>query len=94
VLCIVELSAVVSELESESALETALAGVPRVAGLIASLSAEDRHKAFAAAERSYYATAVELGFPEGQAQGWATVLLAGLRRELDALTQVRTPSAL
>lgn len=80
-------------LKTESALETALVGIPRVAEFIASLSGKDRHKAFVAAERSYSNTALELGFSEGQAKGWANALLVRLRWEVDVLIQARTPGA-
>lgn len=68
--------------EVESVLDAAFAGVSRVADLIVSLRDEDRSKAFAAAERSYFKTCRELGYSEGQALGWASSLLMKLRSEV------------
>ncbi len=72
----------VSGAELETVLDAAVAGVSRVAELIASLPDEDRQKAFDAAGRSYFRTAVELGYSEEQALGWSLSLLTKLRSEI------------
>ena len=73
--------------EVELVLDAAFAGVSRVAELIVSLRDEDRSKAFAAAERSYFKTCRELGYSEGQALGWASSLLMKLRSEVNISAQ-------
>jgi hypothetical protein len=73
--------------EPQAVLDAAFAGINRVAEVIASLSDEDWPKAFAAAERSYAKTARDLGYSQGQAEGWATALLVRLRSEVELLTQ-------
>jgi hypothetical protein len=74
-------------MEMESVLDAAFAGVSRVAEFIVSLPEEDRQQALAAAEQSYFKTARELGYSEGQALGWASSLLTKLRSEIDRYAQ-------
>lgn len=72
-----------SSSESERILEMAAAGIPRVAQAIAAISVEDRIKALEAAERSYCQTALDIGYGEAQAEGWAAALMFQLRAELE-----------
>lgn len=51
--------------EQEEILEAAVAGIPRVAEVVASIPEEDREMAFEAAERSYLQTAHDLYRGEG-----------------------------
>ena len=46
--------------EQEEILEAAVAGIPKVAEVVASIPEEDRETAFEAAERSYLQTAHDL----------------------------------
>ena len=78
-----------SKLKHEDTFEKAAAGIPRVARAIVGLPANHRQKALGAVERSYRKIAIDLGFGEGQAQGWAAVIMGRLRAEL----QERLPAA-
>ena len=53
-------------------LEAAVARIPEIAGIIASLPVEDRLSAFDVAERSYLRTAKYLGGADDLAQRWAS----------------------
>jgi hypothetical protein len=68
--------------EDEEILEMAIDGISRVAEAIAAMPVEDRVKAFEAVERSYCETALDLGYEETQAQGWAAALMVRLRAEV------------
>jgi hypothetical protein len=68
--------------KDDEVLETANAGLSRVADAIVSMAPEDRKKALAAAEESYCKTALELGFTEPQAHAWAATVMASLRSEM------------
>jgi hypothetical protein len=78
-----------SNLIEEAILEAAIAGVSRVAEAIAAVPDESRDKALEAAERSYFNAALDLGYGEAQAQGWAAAIVDRLRAEL-AERQSRT----
>ena len=54
---------------SEEVLEAAVARIPEIARIIASLTVEDRPSAFDVAERSYLRTAKYLGGADDLAQG-------------------------
>ena len=58
-------------LDEDEVLSAAIAGVPRVAELIATVPAEDRSRALEAAEKSYLETAHTLGYQDADAQKWA-----------------------
>ena len=72
-----------SKLKHEDSLEKAAAGITRVARVIVGLPANHRQKALGAVERSYRKIAIDSGFGERQAQGWAAVIMVSLRAELD-----------
>ncbi len=72
-----------SKLKHEVTLEEAAAGVTRVARAIVGIPAKHRQNALGAVERSYRKTATDLGFVEGQAQGWAAAIMVSLRAELE-----------
>ena len=57
---------------SEEVLEAAVARIPEIAGIIASLPVEDQPSAFDVAERSYLRTAKYLGGADDLAQRWAS----------------------
>lgn len=68
---------------SERILQMAVAGVPRVAQAIAEIPVEDRARALGAAERSYCQTALDAGYRETQAEGWASALVFQMRAEME-----------
>jgi hypothetical protein len=72
-----------SKLKGEDTLERAAAGIARVARAIVGIPAKYRPQALGAVERSYCKIAIDLGFGEGQAQGWATAIMVSLRAELE-----------
>jgi hypothetical protein len=70
-----------SKLKDDDVLEKAIGGIPRVARIIVGMPPDERRKALGAVEYSYRRTALELGFAEGQARGWASVVMLSLRAE-------------
>jgi hypothetical protein len=58
---------------------SAVAGLPKVAELIATLSSDDRTKALKAVEKSYLETARGLGYEEADALEWADAVMFRLR---------------
>jgi hypothetical protein len=72
-----------SSLDSERILQMAAAGIPRVAQAIAAMPVSDWSTALAAAERSYYQTALDAGYGDTQAEGWAAALIFQLRAEME-----------
>jgi hypothetical protein len=54
-------------LEEDKVLSAAIAGLPRVAELIATVAAEERARALHAVEQSYLLTARTLGYEEADA---------------------------
>jgi hypothetical protein len=73
-----------SKLKDDDVLEKAIGGIPRVARIIVGMPPDERRKALDAVEYSYRRTALELGFAEGQARGWASVVMLSLRAEMQA----------
>jgi hypothetical protein len=67
------------ELSKDEAFSSAVAGLTKVAELIATVSGEDRKKALEAVEKSYQETARELGYPETDALEWAEAVMFRLR---------------
>ena len=72
-----------AKLKHEDTLEKAAAGITRVARAILGVPANHRQKALGAVERSYRKIAIDLGFREDQARGWAAAMMATLRAELE-----------
>jgi len=70
-------------LSSEEVLEAAVARIPEIAGIIASLPVEDRPSAFDVAERSYLRTAKYLGGADDLAQRWASVVMYRLGEQVE-----------
>ena len=64
-------------------LEAALAGIPKIAQIIAFIPVENRASAFEAAERSYRQTAEDLGGAEKLAQNWASAVMFELRTAVE-----------
>jgi len=75
-----------SSSEEDAILEVAIAGVSRVAEAIGAMTHENRVTALEAAERSYYKTALDLGYGEAEAQGWAATVMATLLAEVASHT--------
>ena len=71
-------------LEEDEVLSAAIAGVPRVAELIATVPAEERTRVLEAAEKSYLETAHTLGYQDSDAQQWASAVMSRLRMEEDS----------
>ena len=71
-------------LDEDEILSAAIAGVPRVAELIAMVPAEDRSRALLAAEKSYLETAHTLGYQDAYAQQWASTVMSRLQIEEDS----------
>jgi hypothetical protein len=71
-----------SKLKDDDVLGRAIGGIPRIAQIIVGMPPDEKRKALDAVEYSYRRTALELGFSEGQARGWASVVMVSLRAEL------------
>ena len=71
-------------LDEDEILSAAIAGVSKVAELIATVPAEERTRALEAAEKSYLETAHNLGYQDADAQQWASVVMSRLRIEEDS----------
>jgi hypothetical protein len=78
--------------DEDDVLSAAIAGVPRVAELIATVPAEERTRALEAAEKSYLETAHALGYQGADAQQWASAVMSRLRIEEDSC-KLRTLSS-
>jgi len=68
-----------SETEDGGVLLDVLAGLPKVAELIATIPDEQRGRALEAAEQSYLKSARELGYAEADAQQWVAAVMLHLR---------------
>jgi hypothetical protein len=71
-------------LDEDEVFSVAIAGVTRVAELIASVPAEERARALEAGEKSYLETAHALGYQDADAQQWASAVMSRLRTEEDS----------
>jgi hypothetical protein len=71
-------------LEEDEVFSAAIAGLPKVAELIATVPAEHRSRALEAAEKSYLETAHILGYQGDDAQQWASTVMSRLRIEEDS----------
>ncbi len=67
--------------KKEEILEAAVAGIPKVAELVASIPEQDRTRALDAAERSYRQTVLNLGYEEGPAEAWVSAIMVRLQAE-------------
>ena len=65
-------------LEEDEVYCAAIAGIPRVVDLIATVPDEDRSRVLEAAEKSYINTAHSLGYEDADAQQWASALMSRL----------------
>ena len=71
-----------SSLEETKILEAAVAGIPRVAEVVASIPGEDRARALDAVERSYRQTVRDLGYEEAPIQSWISAVMLRLQAEV------------
>jgi len=78
-----------SNLRDQDIFETAFAGIPRVAELIAALGLEDRATTLDAAEQHYKQMARDLGVSEGTAEVWGAAVTSLLQLRVAE----ETPSA-
>jgi len=78
-----------SSSEVADILKLAVAGIPKVAQKIASVSAERRAIAFDAVERSYLQTARDLGGAEAASRMWVSAMMFQLRANVDELALVK-----
>lgn len=78
--------------EGDEVLFAAIAGLPKVAELIAAIPAEDLSRALDATEESYVQTAIELGYEETDAQQWASVIMLRLRIAMPIRLQLNESS--
>jgi hypothetical protein len=67
--------------DQDESLSAAIAGVPRIMELIATVPAEERGRALEAAEKSYLETAHTLGCQDADVQQWAEAVMSRLRTE-------------
>jgi hypothetical protein len=65
--------------EEDEVLSAAIAGLPKIAELIATVPAEERARALEAAEKSYLQTAHTLGYEDADARQWASAVMFRLR---------------
>ncbi len=73
--------------ERENILEVAVAGIPRIAKVIADYPIELREGALELAEHKYQQTVCDLGYAEGDAQGWISVVMFRLRNQVAELSK-------
>jgi hypothetical protein len=64
--------------QEDKVLSAAMAGVSRVAELLATIPAEERSRALEAAEKSYLQTAHALGYKDAEAELWASEIMRRL----------------
>ena len=65
-------------LEEDEVFSAAIAGIPRIVELIATVPDEDRSRVLEAAEKSYINTAHSLGYQDADAQQWASAVMSRL----------------
>ena len=68
--------------EDEEILEAAIAGLPRVAEVVASIPEEDRARALDAVESTYWQTVRGLGYEEGPAESWVSAMMLRLQAKV------------
>lgn len=82
-----------SSAEREAILESAVAGIPKVARAIAEIPAERQGRAYEAAERSYLETLQDLGYDEPVAHKLVSAVMSRLRAE-SAGEKLQDPQAI
>jgi hypothetical protein len=79
-------------LDKDEVLSAAIAGVPRIAEIMATVAAEDRSRALEAAEKSYLETAHTLGYEDTDAQQWVAAVMSRLQAEEGSYKLRQLPS--
>jgi hypothetical protein len=69
------------DLESDTLFSNVLAGLPRVAEVIATVPEEKRSLALDAAQQGYLRIARGAGYDEAEAQEWTSAIMVRLRAE-------------
>jgi hypothetical protein len=82
------------DLLDDTVLSNVIAGLPRVAELIATVPEQRRPDALTAAEESYLRTARTLGYEEADARQWASAVMFRLRIEMSQRDSERETAAL
>lgn len=78
--------------EENEILEAAVAGIPRVAEVVASVPEADRARALEAAESAYLETVRDLGYEEWPAEAWVSAIMVRLQAEVSEQESVnQTP---
>ena len=77
--------------ETGRILEAAVAGIPRVAKMIAEIPTESRERAFKAAQQKYQQMVRDLGYAEVAAEHWASAVISRLRSQVTEL-EYKEPS--
>jgi hypothetical protein len=65
-------------LEEDEVFSAAIAGIPKIVELIATVPDENRSRVLEAAEKSYINTAHSLGYQDADAQQWASAVMSRL----------------
>jgi hypothetical protein len=65
-------------LEEDEVFSAAIAGIPKIVELIATVPDENRSRVLEAAEKSYLNTAHSLGYQDADAQQWASAVMSRL----------------
>jgi hypothetical protein len=65
-------------LEEDEVFSAAIAGIPKIVELIATVPGENRSRVLEAAEKSYINTAHSLGYQDADAQQWASAVMSRL----------------
>ena len=68
--------------EEEEVLEAAVAGIPKVAEVVASIPEKARAKALDAVKSTYRQTMLDLGYEEGPAESWVSAMMLRLQAKV------------
>jgi len=72
-----------SPASEDEVFSAAIAGLPKIIAIIATVPPEGRQRALAAAEQSYLQTARTLGYDEHDAHSWASSVMARLQTKCE-----------
>jgi hypothetical protein len=72
--------------EREKVPELAVAGIPRIAKVIADFPIEFREGALEVAEKRYQQTVCDLGYSKADARGWISMVMFRLRNHVAELS--------
>ena len=83
-----------SSSKEEEILAAAVAGIPRVAQVVASIPNDHQSRALDAVEGSYQQTVLDLGYEEGPVQSWVSAVMFRLQREVKEQVKLKMQEAL